>query len=515
SSAYIDVALGAIVFSVFYWLQIWDESGDSAALIPVGLLAGYAYAAKYTAFVMLPFALGFVLWRARKLRPLILVAGLACVTIAPWMLKDWFFLHDPIAPFGNQVFRNPNFHVISERDYAAYFRRYELSDLRQIPLEAAIHGGKLQGILGAAFLAAPLALLALRQQAGRRLLAAAAVLLIPYFGNIGTRFLIPLLPFVSLAMALALSTAPALLAVLMIFHAVSSWPSVMTRYVSPNSWGLEGMLFNEALRIVPQEQYLRENFPAYGVARLIDANVPDGERVLSFGSVWDAYTSRDVLVTFQGAFNETLADILSTGWIEGRQPRVLETFSFPERPVRRLRVVQTASPRPDQQWSIHELRFYDRGRELPREPQWRLRAWPNPWDVQLAFDNSAATRWRSWEPAAPGMYMDADFGQNRGIDEVRVETSYDSFKAHMELEEMDATGHWSAIAQNPKISFVEPRGSMRLAATYEMNARGIHYLLVSNSEFGADDFREDPEAWGLIPVAQGYGVRLYRVSERR
>ncbi len=57
TSAYNDVAVAAIVFAVFYWLQIWDDSGSNdRMLVAVGLLAGYAYAAKYTAFVIFPFA---------------------------------------------------------------------------------------------------------------------------------------------------------------------------------------------------------------------------------------------------------------------------------------------------------------------------------------------------------------------------------------------------------------------------------------------------------------------------
>lgn len=283
-------------------------------------------------------------------------------------------------------------------------------------------------------------------------------------------------------------------------------------YASPSAWTLDGVLFKEAFRIIPQYQYLSTHYAPYDVARMIEANVPKGERVLAFSGVWDAYTSREVLVSFQGAFNETVADSLTMGWIEGRQPRVLETFSFPERTVRRLRVVQTAAPVPRQQWGIHELRFYDHGVELPHTPEWHLSAWPNPWDVRLAFDNSEATRWRSWEAAAPGMYIDVDLGKAQAMDEVQIETSYEFKRIRLKLEEMYEDRQWENIPGDPKISFREPSGNIRLAATSEMNNRGIHYLLVSDSDFGASDFRENSEAWGLMLVAQGYGARLYRVS---
>ncbi len=525
TSAYNDVAVAAIVFAVFYWLQIWDESGNERVLIAVGLLAGYAYAAKYTAFVILPFALGFVLfrmgrtpWSARDalvpqkptrgsaadqgvrptfLRPLFTIAALAALMVVPWMLKDWIVLQNPIAPFGNRIFRNPNFHAQAELDYAAYFRRYDLPDLRSLPLEVTVRGGATQGVLGVVFLAAPMALAALRFRAGRRLLAAGAVMLAAYFLNIGTRFLIPSLPFFSLAMALALGNNTGLLQALMVIAAVTSWPTGVKVYADSNAWRLERIPFKEALRIIPQERYLRD-FAVYNQARLIDANVPKGELVLAFLGVPDAYTSHEILVSYQAAFNETTADILNVGFIQNFQPRVVRTFTFPETDIRRIRVSTVNDSR--QQWSVHELRFFDRGVELPRRPEWRLRAWPNPWEVQLAFDNSPATRWRSWEHAAPGMYLEVDFGRSAAVDQVRIETSHDSDGVEVQVE---------GLAKNPVVSEIEPPESIRHAATYEMRERGIHYLLIHETDAQAEDIRDDPDGWGLTEIAAGYGVRLY------
>jgi hypothetical protein len=499
SSAYNDVAVAAIVFGVFYWLQIWDEQRNDSILIAVGLLAGYAYAAKYTAFVMLPFALGFVLWKARKIRPLITISGLAFLMFAPWMLKDWIVFENPVAPFANRFFRNPYFHIQAEEEYTAYYRRYDLPDLRKLPLEVTVRGGVTEGVIGMAFLAAPVALASLRFRAGRRLLAAGAVVLATYFLNVGTRFLIPSLPFFSLAMALALGNSTALLTGLMIFHAVTSWPSGLKLYADANVWRLDRILFREALRIVPQDQYLREHFAGYDQAKMIDSYVPKGEAVLAFLGVPDAYTAHEILVSYQAASNETTADILNVGWVEGYQPRLLDTFRFPEQTLPHLRVTVVAAS--TQQWSVHELRFFDRGVELPRRPEWRLRAWPNPWEVQMAFDNSPATRWRSGEHATPGMYLDVDFGKTVAVDEVRLETSYDSRNVQVQVE---------GLPQTPVVSAIEPPPSIRQAATYEMARRGIHYLLIHDSDPIADDIRDDPDGWGLTEIASGYGVRLYQ-----
>jgi hypothetical protein len=303
------------------------------------------------------------------------------------------------------------------------------------------------------------------------------------------------------------------LGAMMVFQAMTSWPLVLDLY-APNAWRLGPILYQEALRIVPQETYLREVSPAYGAARLVDANVPKGERVLAANGVADAYTSRDVLVSYHGALNESLLDSINIGWLAAFQPRVLETFSFPERAVRRIRVLQTGTgDPPEEQWSVHELRIFRGGAELPRRSEWRLRAWPNPWDVQLAFDNSPATRWRTWESARPGNYLDVDFGRPENLDQVRIETSYDYLHIKTVLQAMNEAGNWVAIGGDPVPTAIDPGRNVRHAATAELSARGIHYLLMHDVDFGADDIAGDPEGWGLTQIAAGYGIKLYRVSQ--
>lgn len=519
STAYNDVGVAAIVFSAFYWLEIWDESRKQMALVPVGLMAGYAYAAKYTAFVMVLFAVGFVVWRARKIRDLAIVVLFSSLMIAPWMLKDWIIVRNPIAPFGNAIFRNPYFHPIFEKEYSDALRSYDVPDKRALPLEVTIRGDKTQGVLGMTFLLAPLALLALRYRHGRRLLAAALVMGAPYFANIGTRFLIPALPFVSLAMALGIGGIPAagpgLLAALMLFHAATSWPDELRRYADRFAWRLDHILFSPALRLMPQEQFLRKNDLDYGAARLVEATVPKGERILGLRGVPYAYCNREFLVSYQGALNQTLIDFINVAIVEDYGPTSMESFKFPERTARRLRVLQTATVHDaNAQWSVHELRLFDHGVEIPRGPEWRLRAWPNPWEVQLAFDNSLATRWRTWENVKPGDYLDVDFGAEHPVDEVRIDTSPDYYEIRLQVEALDSNGKWVFLAKGPKVVGADhDKYSLRRAATYEMKARGIHYFLVGDDSFGANDIRDDPGAWGLVELASGYGIRIYRVAQ--
>jgi hypothetical protein len=365
-------------------------------------------------------------------------------------------------------------------------------------------------VIGPAFLLLPAALFALRYRAGRRLLLAGALVFSTYFANIGTRFLIPCLPFFSLALGLAFGESIPLLGALMVFQAVASWPPVLIRYVDPACWRIVRRFpYKAALRITPPEQYLREYSYGYAGARLIEDNVPKGEPVLAMSGVADSYTTHEVLVSFQSAGNQAVADTVSMGWDTGLQPSVRRVFRFPERPARRMRVLQTAQAEDPEQWSVHELRFYHQGKELARNLSWRLRAWPNPWEVQLAFDNSLATRWRSGEVAFPGMYLDADFGAEQMVDEVRLITSSEA-RIRLQLESMNPANVWETVSDKPRLEAAAVPAGIRLMATSEMRARGIRNLLIYDANYGADDFAKDPEAWGLKLIARGEDTRLYR-----
>jgi hypothetical protein len=507
TSAYIDVGAATAAFAAFYFLELWDADRNPRLLIPAGLLAGYACAAKYTAFVMVIYAVVFVAWRARKAMLALAVAGCAAIMIAPWMVRDWVWFSNPIAPVGNALFRNPYFYVYAEQDWAAWLRHYDLQSPWQLPLEVTVRGVQTNGMLGPVFLLIPLALFALRDQAGRRLLVAGCVLLTTYPANIGTRFLIPCLPFFALALTSVLGERPVLLTALLVAHAVSSWPDVARKY-SPHAWTLERVPIRAALRLESTEAFLRRVDPEYGVARMIEERVPPGEAVLSMNGAADSYTTREVRVAFQAASNSAIADTVNMGWHLDAQPLRAQGLRFAAVAARRIRVVQTAQADIPELWNVHELRFYRGGVEVARRPEWRLRAWPNSWDVQFAFDNSPVTRWRSWEVASPGMYLDVDFGRDENVDEIRMETSPEYSRAHFEAE-VFRNGAWQRLPSEPEELTLHPPRPMRRLAIREMKARGVNYLLIRPSDLGAEDFHHDPEGWGLEVVAEGYGATLY------
>lgn len=404
STAYIDVAVTCVLFAIFYLLQIWDEERQPRLLVVIGLLAGFAYAMKYTAFIAFPYAAVFVAWKTFRKgqcvrRPLAVLSLCALVMVAPWVGRNWIWYGNPLSPFYNRVFPNPYVHAGLEQRYRAQLANWGgVTDKLRVPVEAAVRGGKLQGVLGPVFLLAPIALFALRRRQGRQLVLAAAVFLVPYPANIGTRFLIPHLPFLALAMGLALENWKGMAPLLVVAHGLSAWPPNMKMYC--DSWALriEHVPAKAAFRIETEENYLRWRMHDYLVARMVEDFVPPGGRVLTFDPPPQAYTSRDILVHYQAALNNNLSDMLKSVRVREWQPTRRLTFSLTPQTLRSVRIVQTSRDAKRNYWSISEFRVFSGGRELPRDPRWRLRASPNPFEIQLAFDNNPMTRWRSWQP---------------------------------------------------------------------------------------------------------------------
>ncbi|HWR49545.1 MAG TPA: glycosyltransferase family 39 protein, partial [Bryobacteraceae bacterium] len=363
AAAYNDVALACVLFAVFYLLQIWDRERTHALLIPIGLLAGFAYAIKYTGVLAVPYAAVFVGWklvrkRTNPLRSLALLSGCALLMIAPWMVKNSLMTGNPLAPFFNSWFPNPYFHIGSEIQYRHWMATWgDLASKWEIPLEVTVGGSRLQGLLGLAFLLAPIALIALRRPMGRHLLLAAAVFGATYPANIGTRFLIPMLPFLAISMGLALAdwkwAAPLLLA----FHACTAWPVNLKQYCHPDAMRVEKFPHKAALRIETESSYLSRKLPGYQVARLLDETVPPQARILCFSPAPEAYTSRDQLVSYQGALEENLTDMLRAVVMPYWHPTKRYSFRFAQQSLRRIRVVQegTAS-NPDEFWTVNEFR---------------------------------------------------------------------------------------------------------------------------------------------------------------
>src|SRR5215469_13914787 len=476
TTAYVDIAAATVLFALFYVLQIWDVTREAALLVLIGILAGFAYAVKFSAAIAVPYALGFVswrLWRRRKplLKSIVTVAAVTAIFILPWMLKNAVQTGNPFAPFANHLFPNPYVHVSFEQDYRANLRHYHLTNWASAPWELAVKGERLQGFFGPIFLLMPLALISLRRPAGRRLLLAGTVFALPWVMNIGSRFLIPALAPLALALALAMERPRWLLPAIMALHGFLSWYTSPLRYFDFYAPRLAAAPLRAALRIEPEDAYLARNNTGYLIDRMIEARVAPGDKVFSFEPIPQAWTTRQVIAAQNGAGSEVLADILRTALVSRGCPIQTLDFRFSPTLLRRVRAIQTARL-PGEMWSVSEFQVLEGGAPLAADGTWRLNANPNRWDVPLAFDGSFATRWRSWEDAAPGMFLEADFGKLRLVDQVRLLVSSDSVHNYVCLRGADASGVWRELPASESPVSSPPEADLRAEATRELTARG-------------------------------------------
>lgn len=500
-SAYNDLAGAAVVFAVFALLDRWDETREPGLLYAIGVMAGFSYGVKYTLALAVPLALGWVFWRERKWRPVLVVAGCAAAMILPWMVRNAVWWQNPVAPLFNAWFPNPYVHQWFEKEYKLSMQTYTLASRWMIPWEVTVQGQTLGGRLGPVFLLAPLALLSLRNALGRRLLLGWLVFSATYFSNVGTRFLIPGLPFAALALAL-LPWPRWVLVALVVVHGVLSWPDAMTLYGERYGWRLDKVVWREALRIKPPEEFLRNHLPSYSITRLIDAEVPAGRRVFAFQQVAEAYCHAEVIVGFQSAQGEVLMDAVHNALKEERRPGLKVRYQFAARPLKQVRAM-VSKDWPEARWSVHEMRVLHGGKEIPRSPHWRARADSTGEWAPFAFDNSPVTRWIADMPWKKGHGLTVDLGVPQQVDEVVLEMSLDQ--------------PWEGIVLDgipeAKISasHVPPPTGLRRVAMEEFLSRNVHYIAAANDEYWYRDLRIRREYWGIEEVGTRANHTLYRI----
>ena len=488
-SAYNDVALATSGFAMFYLLEIWREERVDNLLIPIGLLAGFCFAIKYTGFVALVYATLVV----RRFAVRLLLPA-ACVAV-PWLLKNAIWLHNPVSPFLNRIFPNPYVHVSLEDFYRGYLAHYGLQSLKPLFWIVTVTG-QLGGQIGPLFLLAPIALLALRFRAGRQCLLAAAVFLIPYPQNIGARFLIPALPFVAVAMALNFPRWA--VPVVITAAAILAWPRVIDRYRAPSGgWQIVTVPWKAALGIIPRETWLRR-YPGYRTAETINSVVPADASIWSDTSLAEAYLKPRVLVNYTSAEGEQIQDLLHMPVDPGMQPRWNLRFTFPARSLSHVRIAQDASSR-DDIWSIGEVRFWNGAAEIrPVSAE----AHPFSWDIHFALDGDPVTRWRSWKSIEPGMYVDFAFSPSVILDRVDLHCSHDQWKIRLRIEGVPAR---LEILEDPALP------DLRQTAIRDVKAHGVRFLMTGSGDSAANDMALDPARWGLALAAHTEAGNLYEI----
>ena len=517
--AYIDVATAAVVFGAVYFLEIWRSENQPRALIPAGILAGFAYACKLTAGTTPVYADLYVVVaayaRGARWRDTCRLAGsvgvLALAVAAPWLVKNSIQFHNPFYPLFNHWFPNPYLYPIVEDEWRSLMARMSDVTHAQIPYQVTI-GGKLTGIIGPIYLLSPLALLSIRSPAGRRLLLAFLAVFLPYFGNIGTRFLIPALPLLSFALAMGLLGIPrigkhlAVAAVLL--HAALSWPTWIELWTHGYQWRIDTLDLRAALRNTPEKNFFDQHWPDYRRGLLLDRFVPPGERVFSPAMGQLAYQHRELIGSFDSTLGRRAFFTLMMPSDFGLGGTWRREFEFPSISTEKIRVV--ADTKQDNDFRISELRFFHGGAELRRKPEWRLKAVSNPWEIQLAFDNSPVSWWTSGEKVKPGMWVEVDFGAAVAVDRIEIEQSADQRWGGMHPE-VQSMRRWRRLPSRESGTEEQPRADLRMRVRDELKAMGIRWILIPDGSYGAADLRNKSPYWGVTQIAELDGFRLWKL----
>ena len=504
--AYNDVAVAAVLFTLFLTLMRWDAERTSNWLIIAGLLAGFAYAIKYTAAIATLYALGFVLWRAKSIKATLPLAACAAIMIAPWMIKNWLWLDNPVSPFFNRIFPNAYVTIAFEDEYRNNLRHFNGASLNwHIPIDLAITGNKVQGNLGPAFLLIPIAAAGLKTKEVRRLLFAGLLFALPWFDNLGTRFMIPCAPFFAMAIAITISQWKWTVPAFAIVQTIVSWPSVVGLYCEQYNWRLVDFPVAAALRQIPEADFIAPRIDTYPIAKMVDANTPEGAVIYTALPLPEAYSQRTYILSYTGALNPALQEMLATPFLTDFQPTVRLTFRPNAPSAEAFRIVQKGAC--GGPWSMTEVRW------SPDRPA-TMTAKPEPWNARWAHDANLATRWKVWQHPEAKMYWQAQFSQPGPVETVQIDASPDHTNTCVELQTQTA-GVWRTAAQNPAIQAIPLAEDIRFNIMLEFHNQGITHLLIHKDERAAADIETRQTDWGIGKIAESGSARLYRIDAQR
>lgn len=308
ASAYIDVALAVFVTLAVYSLTRWWKSLENGWLIFVAIFLGAALSAKLTTlFVIAAFGL-IILLRVRKAQEgepdkLGKIAGLgfaglilAGVIASPWYLRTWYETGSPVFPFymsiwpakaaGWDVDRS-NLYQEMNAQYGGYVKTpldylaapWNLSVTAQP--ELATH---FDGVLGVAFLIGlPLLVFGLWKfdlpvEAKIGVCVAAIMFLFWLFSSQQLRYLLPMLPVIAIAVALAITR---IAEKDKLFSSISQYAitfSGIAGLLVSTAWFLQKAPVRVVLDGETRDQYLARNIDYYPYYQLLNTeSAPDAK----------------------------------------------------------------------------------------------------------------------------------------------------------------------------------------------------------------------------------------------
>jgi hypothetical protein len=285
------------------------------------------------------------------------------------------------------------------------------------------------------------------------------------------------------------------------------WPPILSKYCDPSNWRISSFPGRAALRLDSPDQFILKNVADYALKLPIELNVPRGERVFSFAGRPEGYIDREIIVSYESTLGNLAQDILWTP--EAHKPVNALHFKFLPVTTRAVRVVNIATG--TEFWTVSEMRLYSQGRELTRSPAWQISASPNGWEAQLAFDNSYATRWSTWEAIAPHQRLQVELPAAVHLDEVVLECD-PAWTARLQVEILLDSGRWVALTDMPEFVKTEFASGIRRAATRDVKALGLRFLLINDGDLVYADMKKYPGFWGITQLAEANGTHFYRID---
>ncbi|MEP7366933.1 MAG: hypothetical protein ABI972_27050 [Acidobacteriota bacterium] len=466
ASAYNDVMLAFNALCIYRALQLQSTAR-------AGLLAGAAYAVKMTGGV---FAAGAFAWVLLRNKGWLRFAAAALVFPAPWIVRNIILAQNPFAPLFNAWFPNEHFHISTEALLRENLSTYQVHGIDRL-LHLLFGGGILGGHIGAGFVFAPLALWwAFKNRETRGYLAAALVAAVPWLANAGTRFLIPALPFVALALPPQLAWPAAVLQV-----ATLAWNA------PPGSWQLHGW----TAQAEPSEP---------GVVAILAKHTRAGERILDFVA---APMSR-IDATPYTPWGQVSADRAAAALrlAHDSAPGLLYNLRADWHPVRLHSLSLTLEAPAPSSLRIQEMNF-------GQPADCTLTATRHTSETPFAFDRTPVTGWSSWAPARAGEGITVTCPHEVETSGLRATVAY--VWPGMKLR-VEGDGH--LLNADPGFTPVAPL-NWRRAATGAVRREGFRWILIRDSQAGygqvGGDILARPGDWGLQPIANSGNVYLFRV----
>jgi hypothetical protein len=299
SNGYIDISLLLFLTVAVYSFANWYQSGARHWLVLTGVFFGCAAGVKYTAFVFLGLvglACLYKAVRARDFSAPFILSMVALAVAAPWYIRNYVYTHNPLFPFLPELFgyswwSAEDVHGVMQDLRETHGVGRSPRALLSLPWHLLFN----QGLFSAEAPWSPLYVLALpltivwafKHSRVRWLLALCFSYTVFWFyaGQI-LRYLLPVLPFLSLA------TAAALDGLLLRLRPAKSWPHAKWLvgggafilafsgwFYSVAHWYEQGPF---PVTRAQRDVYLSKHLPSYPAYRLLNSLKQPNVRLYSF-----------------------------------------------------------------------------------------------------------------------------------------------------------------------------------------------------------------------------------------